>query len=88
MNGSFIQLRGPFAKNQDLIDYIKKNLDPSFKHIKKIGIQSQKGHLININGKTFEIGFTKILEFNNVQIKTLSFLQEESNTTLIDCIIE
>lgn len=87
MNDKFIQVSGPFAANEDIIAKIKKD-SPNFKYIKKLGIQSKITHLCIIDGKEFEIGKTEILEFNNVEVTSLSFKQDEPSSTLIDCIIE
>ena len=43
---------------------------------------------ITINNEDFEIGKTGILEFDNVQITSLSFKQDELSSTLIDCVLE
>ena len=87
INDKFIQLHGPFAKETELIGRIKDSF-PNFKSIKKLGIQSIPTHLCSINGVTFEIGKTNILEFNEVAVKSLYFKQDEPATSLIDCILE
>jgi hypothetical protein len=88
MNYSFIQIQGPFKKNQDIVSYIKKTINNDFKYIKKIGIQTETKNYVSINNKIFEIGKTGILEFDNVQINSLFFMQDEQSTTLIDCVLE
>lgn len=84
---NFIQLSGPFLKKESLIPKIKK-LAPNFKYIIRIGIQSQEGHRCEINNEVFEIGVNNLLEFDEVKINSLSFLQNESNSTLVDCVIK
>lgn len=88
MNDKFIQIRGPFSAGQDLISYIKTEYKTNFNYIKRIGIQTKVKNEITINNKDFEIGKTGILEFDNVQITSLSFKQDELSSTLIDCVLE
>lgn len=88
MNDKFIQIRGPFSAGQDLISYIKTEYKTNFNYIKKIGIQTKVKNKITINNEDFEIGKTGILEFDNVQITSLSFKQDELSSTLIDCVLE
>lgn len=85
---NFIQLHGPFKANEELINKIKENFVNSFDSIKKIGIQSEPGNICFINQQDFEIGKTKILEFDKVNITSLYFKQDESENTLIDCILK
>jgi hypothetical protein len=87
MNDKFIQIQGPFNARQDVISLIKQQSSNNFSFIKKIGIQSKVGHKCNINDCVFEIGSTEILEFDEVRISSLYFLQSEEESTIIDCII-
>lgn len=86
VNDKFIQLHGSFKKGEELTRLIKKNF-PNFKSIKKIGIQSIENNICCINGIDFIIGKTGILEFDNVYITSLFFKQDESEKSLIDCIL-
>ena len=88
MNDKFIQIRGPFSAGQDLISYIKTEYKTNFNYITRIGIQTKVKNEITINNEDFEIGKTGILEFDNVQITSLSFKQDELSSTLIDCVLE
>jgi hypothetical protein len=83
----YIQVCGPFSKDQDIIQYMKDSLNKAFTSLVRIGVQSEVGNIININGQDFEIGKTGILEFNEVNIISLKFLQDESANTIIDAII-
>lgn len=85
-NDKFIQLHGPFKKNVELTNIIKKDF-PDFVSIKNLGIQAKSTHICNINGQNFEIGKTEILEFNEVAVKSLYFKQDEPSTTLVDCLL-
>lgn len=87
MSGNYIQIQGPFSKNDDLISVIKTKFKNSFEYIERIGIQTNPTNKININGQIFEIGKTGILEFSEVKIISLYFIQDEPESTLIDCII-
>ncbi len=85
-NDKFVQIHGPFKRNEELVDIIKRNFS-NFLNIKKLGIQSISTHICCINGQNFEIGKTEILEFNEVNITSIYFKQDEPVTTLIDCVL-
>lgn len=85
-NDKFVQIHGPFKREEELVDRIKKDYSDFF-NIKKIGIQSSPSHMCYINGQLFEIGKTEILEFNEVNITSFYFKQDEPATTLVDCIL-
>lgn len=86
INDKFVQIHGPFSKNEELINIIKKDY-PDFKFIQKISIQSISTNICCINGQNFEIGKTGILELNEVSITSLYFKQDELATTLVDCLL-
>ena len=86
-NQKFIQIKGPFTVDEEIIDRIKAETT-GFDYIKKLGIQTKVANKCKINNQIFEIGKTGILEFNDVEITSLSFMQDEPDATLIDCIIE
>lgn len=86
MNDKFIQIQGPFKKNIEVINLIKQT-SVNFLYINKLGIQSKVGNMLKINNKIFEIGKTGIIEFNDVEINSIIFLQDESALTIIDCIV-
>lgn len=85
-NDKFVQVHGPFVAYEELVDRIKENA-PSFLNIKKLGIQSYSTHECYINGQIFEIGKTEILEFNEVEVTSLYFKQDEPATTIVDCVL-
>ena len=78
-NNNFIQLIGPFQQDTNLLSELGD--------IKHIGIQSEEGHEFRINNEAFKIGKTGILEFDDTKINSLYCLQNEKNTTIIDCIL-
>lgn len=86
VNDKFVQLHGPFKKYEELVTRIKADC-PGFHGIKKIGIQSSMYHICCLNGRDFEIGKTNILEFDEVDITSVYFKQDEPATSLIDCIL-
>ncbi len=88
MNDKFLQISGPFKQGEDIIAKIKEKYNSNFRYIKKLGIQSKITNICIINGVDFEIGKTEILEFNDAQIISLSFKQDEFDSTIIDCIVE
>lgn len=86
-NNKFVQVHGPFIANKEVVDSIKVNY-PNFTSIKHLGVQSPYTHICCINGQDFIIDKLEILEFNDVNINSIYFKQNEPITTLIDCILE
>ena len=86
LKDGFVGMEREVAENWKKKDIIKKNF-PSFLNIKKLGVQSISTHMCCINGQNFEIGKTEILEFNEVNITSIYFKQDEPATTLVDCIL-
>ena len=72
--------------NQDIISMLKEKYD--FSKIMKLGIQTKTGRKCKINNQNIEIGKTGIYEVNNVDIDSFSFLQNENELAIIDCIVE
>ena len=87
-NYKFVQVKGPFKANQDIIQYIREHINSDFIYITDLGIQADMGHVCKINGQTFEIGQREILILNSVKVESLSFMQDETELTLIDCILD
>lgn len=86
MNNRFFQLQGPFKRNEELMDKIRL-VNSNFRYIKRIGIQTKEGNKCKINGISFEIGRNKVLEFDDVEVQSIMFSQDETEDTLIDCIL-
>lgn len=86
LNDKFVQIHGPFARREEIVNKIKAN-NESFRFVKSIGVQAEPTHLFQLNGETFEAGKTEIFQANDVQITSIMFLQDEPQTTLIDCIL-
>lgn len=89
LNGRVGQVLGPFDANVDLLaeggaisDFTPEASAPI---IKKLGIQTDVGNLIEINGVQIKIGKTGIYELDNrVAIKSLKFLNGANADTIID----
>lgn len=89
LNGRIGQVLGPFAANVDLLaeggaisDFTPEATKPI---IEKIGIQTDVGNLIEINGVQIKIGKTGIYELDNrVAIKSLKFPNGANADTIID----
>ena len=87
MNTKNVQIRGPFQKDEELIDRIKME-SPDFKSIERIGICTKVRNYVKLNDEVFEVGKTGILQFKNVEIISIKFMQEESESTVVDCVLE
>ena len=83
-NGYTGQLQGPFAANEDLYAKMKEQMCLTLVNVFKIGIFSKVGHFVNINGQSFELGKTGILEVRDTDITSLYFEQDETLDSFID----
>ena len=89
LNGRVGQVLGPFAANVDLLaeggaisEFTPETSAPI---IEKLGIQTDVGNLIEINGVQIKIGKTGIYELDNrVAIKSLKFPNGANADTIID----
>lgn len=72
-----IQLRGPFKANTELLNNLYNNIN-------KISIFCKPEQVIIINGMSFEIGKTGMLEIEGTNIESLKFQQDEDENTYID----
>jgi hypothetical protein len=86
MNDKFIQVQGPFKQGEDIVTKMKQD-NTIFSYIQKLGIQSKTGNQVALNGVLFEIGSTGMLDFDDVKITSLVFHQDETDRTIIDCIV-
>ena len=69
------QIAGLYSPGDNLMSEINSETH----YISKIGIQLPKDDYIIINGEYFQMGKTGKLEFENVHIKELSFVNFDSN---------
>ena len=87
MNTKNIQIRGPFEEGEDLVDRIKDEY-PDFRSVQRIGICTKVRNYVKLNDITFEIGKTGILQFKDVRVTSIKFMQDESESTVVDCVLE
>lgn len=96
-NGFFGQLRGPFNANINLFSQIQEECINTINYITKLGIQytgdfdldlegNKEGQqiFIEINGLDFQLGKTRMLEFQDVQIYSIKFKQDMDENCFID----
>lgn len=89
LNGRIGQVLGPFDAGIDLLadDGAIGQFTPEFTKpvIEKLGIQTDVGTMVEINGVQIKIGKTGIYELDNrVAIKTLKFPDGASADTIVD----
>lgn len=89
LNGRIGQVLGPFDAGADLLaddgaigQFTPESTKPI---IEKLGIQTEVGTMVEINGVQIKIGKTGIYELDNrVAIKTLVFPDGASADTIVD----
>lgn len=89
LNGRIGQVLGPFDAGADLLaddgaigQFTPESTKPI---IEKLGIQTEVGTMVEINGVQIKIGKTGIYELDNrVAIKTLVFPNGASADTIVD----
>lgn len=85
LNGYIGQINGPFTANVELMPFIQEEANKTVNYLLKLGIQTEVRNEVIINGKTFEIGKTGILEFDKgVEITSIVFSQDVDSRTIID----
>lgn len=96
-NGFFGQIQGPFTANVDLFLQIQEECLNPINYITKLGIQyigdfdldlegNREGRqlFVEINGLDFQLGKTRMLEFQDVQINSIKFKQNMDKNCFID----
>lgn len=95
-NGFFGSIQGPFAANDELFIKIQENCKDVIEYISKIGIHYignfdldlygnfQKKIFIRINGIDFQLGKTRMLELEDVQVTSIYFLEDVDDLFYID----
>lgn len=83
-NGYMGQLQGPFKAGEDLYTRIKNDTYVKFEFVSHLGIQAEKDTMMNINGKTVQMGRTGTYEIGNAEITALHFEQDVDEHTLVD----
>lgn len=91
-NGFFGMIEGPFAANEEIFTKIQEQCLYPIKYISKIGI-IYTGNLnsiqyprfsVKINDIQFQIGKTKMLELEDVQITSIKFTENINDKVYID----
>lgn len=88
-NGHIGQVRGPFTANVDLLDndqaigiFTPEEERPV---LYKLGIQTEVGTIVRINGADVKVGLTGIYQLDEVvKITSLIFPNGASGNTLVD----
>ena len=95
-NGFFGNLQGPFAANEELFTKIQMDCKDTIKYISKLGINCVGNYDLDLNGNTtnqifvkingidFQIGITRILELQDVEITSIQFTQDMNDLTYLD----
>ena len=97
INGFFGNLQGPFLANQELFTKIQEECVNQINYLSKLGIHyvgdfdldlegQRQGFqiFIKINGISFQLGKTRMLELEDVQIISLQFEQDMPEWCYID----
>ena len=96
-NGFFGSLQGPFAADEELFTKIEEQCSNTVNYITKLGVHfvgnydlDLKGikqgsqYFIRINNIEFQIGKTRMLELEDVQITSIQFVQDVNDMFYID----
>ena len=92
INGFFGQISGPFSANEQVITKIQEQCLYPIKYISKIGITytgnssflESSNFSIIINNIQFQLGKTKMLELEDVQITSIKFKEDINDKIYID----
>ena len=96
INGFFGSLQGPFQANEELFTKIQMDCKNTIRYISKIGIHyigntdldiqglRNEQVFVRINGINFQIGKTRMLELEDVQITSIQFTQNVNDSFFID----
>ena len=77
--------KGHIEKNRDVFEQLLySGVLEKINSIFRVGISSMPYHKVKINGETFEIGKTGILEIQDSIISSIIFLQDEDPSTIIE----
>jgi len=70
------QLRETIQNNSNLINEINQKYNVSVDNIEHCTIFAPSGYVFNINNKLIQIGPTKMLDYNNIEITSINPMQE------------
>lgn len=93
-NGFFGNIQGPFAANEEIITKIQEDCAYPIDYISKLGIHyvgnfdfsvvQDSPNFVRINGINFQIGKTRILQLEDVEIRSIKFLNDVGERVFID----
>lgn len=95
-NGFFGTLQGPFAANEELLILIQADCKDTIDYISKLGIHYTGNYnldlngiyenqlLVRINNIEFQIGKTRMLQLEDVQITSIQFVNNTDDCIYID----
>lgn len=95
-NGFFGQIQGPFLKNEEVFTKIQSECLNPINYISKIGIhfvgnsdldlegKRQGKYFVKINDIQFQLGKTRMLELEDVEVTSIKFSQDVSDKIYID----
>lgn len=82
------QPSGYFMAGNEIMDLIREACNDQYNDfIQRIGIEAPEGTQILINNKSIKIGKTNMYEAQNVNITSLTFVQNSDRNVVIDYII-
>ena len=96
INGFFGNIQGPFAANEELFTKIQEECKDKINYISKLGvhyvgnfdldISGEKWHqyFVRINGIEFQIGRTRMLELEDVEVNSIQFVEDVDDLWYID----
>lgn len=95
-NGFFGHIEGPFAANEEIFTKIQEDCAYPIDYISKLGIhyvgdvdfdimgETMPQHFVKINGINFQIGKTRMLQLEDVEIRSIKFLEDTDDKVYVD----
>ena len=95
-NGFFGNIQGPFAADEELFTKIQLDCKDTIDYISKLGIHyvgdfdldlsgvTWKQIFVRINGIEFQIGKTRMLELEDVEVTSIQFVNDTNDRVYID----
>lgn len=96
-NGFFGNLQGPFNENVELLELIQAECKDQINYLSKIGIHYVGGFNLDLKGNyfpqifilinndiEFQLGRTRMLELEDVEITSIKFMQDVDDNVYID----
>ena len=97
VNGFFGNLQGPFLANEELFTKIQEQCSGQINYLSKLGIhyagdfdldlegkRQNRQIFVRINNISFQLGKTRMLELEDVQITSIQFQQDMNQMCYID----